>query len=384
MADLDPAERPAALLTLGRLPKAMEIARALSGAGWRVIVAEPSAWHHLRVSRHVAASFAVTAPNDSRDRYLDDLARIVRRERVRLVVPVSEETMHAAFLADRLGPEAALFCADPHSLLRLHDKLAFAENAAARGGLPVPATARADTAAAATLAATGGFVVKPRFTSSGTGLHLLEAGAPLPRLADAAAHLVQRRVVGEHVTSFSIARAGRVIGTVVYRGLLASGTVSVAFERVERPAVTDWVGRFIAGTGHTGFISFDFIVPEGGEPQAIECNPRATSGIHFVDPAALARALLEPDRDGPLALRRETRMMQFWPCMSELGGVWFDGPRRRAALAVMRGCRDVTWDARDPLPALTMPLTAAGILWRAARRKESFGKAATHDIGWFG
>ena len=54
------------LLTIGRMPKALEVARALAGAGHRVIVADPFAWHVCRVSRAVTSSFRTTAPNDDR------------------------------------------------------------------------------------------------------------------------------------------------------------------------------------------------------------------------------------------------------------------------------------------------------------------------------
>ena len=41
------------LLTLGRLPKALELARALRAAGARVLVAEPFAKHLTGTSRAV-------------------------------------------------------------------------------------------------------------------------------------------------------------------------------------------------------------------------------------------------------------------------------------------------------------------------------------------
>ena len=36
------------MITLGRLPKGLELARALAGAGCRVLVAEPWRWHLTR------------------------------------------------------------------------------------------------------------------------------------------------------------------------------------------------------------------------------------------------------------------------------------------------------------------------------------------------
>ena len=58
-----------ALVTLGRLPKALDIARALQASGWRVIVAEPYARHLTGASRAVSRSFRVTAPTLDPDEY---------------------------------------------------------------------------------------------------------------------------------------------------------------------------------------------------------------------------------------------------------------------------------------------------------------------------
>ena len=101
------------LMTLGRLPKGFEVARSFAQAGWRVIVAEPFAWHLARVSRAVARSYRVTAPNVDPARYRRDLGEIVAREAVELIVPVSEEAMHVAAMAPNLPPGVALLWHGP-------------------------------------------------------------------------------------------------------------------------------------------------------------------------------------------------------------------------------------------------------------------------------
>ncbi|MGA0800786.1 MAG: hypothetical protein ACO3P5_10130, partial [Steroidobacteraceae bacterium] len=70
------------LLTLGRLPKALELARALHAAGCRVLVAEPFERHLTGASRAVARSFVVPAPASDPEAYLRALTDIVRREGV--------------------------------------------------------------------------------------------------------------------------------------------------------------------------------------------------------------------------------------------------------------------------------------------------------------
>ncbi|WP_431270236.1 ATP-grasp domain-containing protein [Dankookia sp. P2] len=290
------------LLTLGRLPKALDIARSFAAAGWRVVVAEPHRRHLSGASRSVARSLPVTPPAEDAAAYLRDLSRVVEAEGVSLVVPVSEEAMHVAFLRPLLPAGVRLLSMPPDLVLRLHDKHGFAV-AAGEAGLTVPETFALDDPAARVLADTTEVIVKPVHSCSGRGVRRLPCGTPLPPPEPA---VVQRLVAGEEHSSCTLAHDGRVQGTAVYRGTLMSGSVAVGFERIDHPAVEAWIARFVAATRWTGFIAFDFIVDAAGTPWGIECNPRTTSGLHFFAEADLASAILDPAH--PLRFRPERRL----------------------------------------------------------------------------
>ena len=51
---------------------------------------------------------------------------------------------------------------------------------------------------------------------------------------------------------------------------------------MEHAAARAWVETFVAREGYTGQIAFDFIETEAGVMYALECNPRATSGVHLL------------------------------------------------------------------------------------------------------
>lgn len=368
------------LLTLGRLPKALDLARAFHADGWRVVVAEPLRWHLTGVSRAVARSLTVPAPAGDPAGYRRALAEITRAEAADLVLPVSEEAMHAAALADdpELGPR--VFSPPAARVRALHDKLEFNRIAAA-AGLDVPASAPLGSAEAAAILDAGDAVAKPRLSCGGRGVEVVRRrGAPAPRDEPA---LVQAFVRGEEVSTFGVARDGRLLLNAVYRGRMRSGSVAVSFERIDAPAVDAWAARFAAATAHTGLLSFDFVVGADGRPRAIECNPRATSGLHFVRPEALVAAILGDRPVPPDPFRPERRMQQAYPCLTETQAAMLrrDGTFR-AKLRELVSAKDVTWSAADPLPFLTMTLTSATILWRAARTGLTLGEAATADIAY--
>lgn len=370
------------LLTIGRMPKAMDLARAFAGAGWRVVVADPHPWHPLRLSRAVTASHVVPPPSAGKDAYLDAMATLVAREGAELVVPVSEETMHVAWLAGRLPASVRLYTPPPHALLPLHDKAGFVRRAR-EAGLDVPETHALGSAEGRALAEGGDVVVKPRFSCSGRGVTIIRRGAPLPEAALHEPAIVQRFVEGRIASTFAIVRAGQVLVDVVYEAAMLSGTVAVAFRRIEEAAVSAWVAHFAARTGHTGFLSFDFVVDAEGQPWGIECNPRVTSGIHFVAPESILAAITDPGFGGPATFRPHATMQQFWPALTETYARIFDRAARRANFATLRRARDVTWAARDPWPLLLMPFASAKILGLSMFRGMSFGEASTFDIAWF-
>lgn len=356
------------LLTLGRLPKGLDIARSFAANGWRVVVAEPFGWTLVGTSRAVSASHTVPAPAAGHAAYLTALGRVIEVEGVSLVVPVSEETMHVAHLA---GVE--VFTMPAPEVLRAHHKLGFCEWARELG-LDVPDSATLGTPEAGALAARTDFITKPVHSCSGRGVRFFGAGDAPPD--EPVETVLQARMRGDIISSCAIARGGRMVGNALYRGTQFSGSVAIAFERIEHAAAEAWIARFVAGTGWTGFISFDFIVDASGRPWAIECNPRATSGLHFFETADIAPAVLEGRAP---RFRAERELQQFYSCLTELR------PGRRGYLARLRRLarlRDACWERRDPWPFLSMIGTSWPIIREAGRRRATFGEVATLDVGW--
>ncbi len=372
----------AVLLTLGRLPKALDLARGFSRAGCRVLVADPFGRTLTGASRHVAREFAVPPPSAGKAAYLAALARIVADERVDLIVPVSEETMHVAHVRDQIDPGVRLFTMPPDRVIALHDKAGFVRAAQATG-LGVPETHLLGTPAGRDLAQRGDVVVKPVFSCSGRGMRVVRQGCALPEADRARPAVVQRFIAGNEFSSCTIAHAGRVAATMVYRGTVLSGSVAVAFERVERPAIERWIAAFVQASGWSGFIAFDFIVNGAGEVWGIECNPRATSGVHFWQADDIARAVLDPAGHAPVRVRPQRHLQQVYACLTETQLALF---RRRGFghhLARLLSSRDVTWDVSDPRPFLSMIATSWPIMRMAMAERVPFGEVATRDVDWF-
>ncbi|UPY35436.1 ATP-grasp domain-containing protein [Sediminicoccus sp. KRV36] len=365
------------MLTLGRLPKALDIARSFAMQGWRVIIAEPFRQHLAGASNMVARSYQVTAPAVSKRRYLAELAAIIAAEKVDWVIPVSEETMHVTFLRELVPASVRIFTMPPEALLPAYDKHGFI-HLAQSAGVSVPETHALGSPAGEALARLGPVVVKPVHSCSGRGVRILAQGAPLPSEAGS---VVQRFIPGEVHSSCSIAQAGQVLSTVIYRGALFSGSVAIAFERVVEPVLFEaWIARFVRHVNWTGFISFDFVLDAQGVPHGIECNPRTTSGLHFFETADLAPAILEAR---PPRFRQALRLQQFYSCLTETQKSVLTPRRFPRNLHALLTTPDVTWNRQDKRPFLTMTWTSWEIIRRAMQAGTTFGEVATLDVGWY-
>ena len=161
-----------ALLTVGRFPTALTLARALHRHGVRVIVADPLKRQLGSVSRAVAKNYCVTAPNTDLPAWEQDILDIIEREQVTDLIPGSEEVCHVANLVPRLPQSVRYQGPSADWIAQWHDKLRFVEHAISRGVTAPSVYTTADPEARALIRQTE-CVVKPRRGCSGTAVSFI-------------------------------------------------------------------------------------------------------------------------------------------------------------------------------------------------------------------
>lgn len=373
---------PTALITLGRLPKALTLARLLTRAGYRVIVAEPFGWHICRVSNAVARSYTTPSPNADGRAYRAALLEIVEQEQVSLIVPVSEEIHHVLPLREWLKDDVKLLGPNWQDYQTCADKLHFAERAQALG-LRTPATFALNTEQAQELADREPCIYKPRRGCSGLGI---TRDTHLAQEADTAGGVIAQQFISGHVIS-SLSWVGRdhALQTVVYEGKAYAGSVAICFEQIQpTQEIIDWIDTWVTSFSLEGFLALDLIIDDAGQPWGIECNPRLTSGIHFFDD--MASLLLEDasfnESTSPTKAQKTHRWQWAYSTLTEAYAELFKGRPRDffKNLRWLFTTRDCVWSWRDPLPFLLMTPLSAPILWPAMSEGISMGEACQRDI----
>jgi len=410
-----------ALITLGRLPKALTLARHLSAAGYRVVVAEPFKWHLALVSRAVSRSYVTPSPNLDPSGYRACLLDIIEREEVTLVIPVSEEIHHVLPLRGDLPPQVLLFAPNWNDYLTAADKLYFAQRAQSLG-LAVPTTHIYGTPAAENLGVADNCIYKPRRGCSGVGI--VRDPDALPAQEQNENTVVQTFIDGQVISSLTLVVDGSEVQTVVYQGKVFSGTVAICFEQIQpSAAVIDWIHTWTQSFEGNGFIALDFIIDPQGQPWGIECNPRLTSGIHFFTnldqlaakpnrrdinqqianveiPASEAGSDSVPNHQPtfsipsqskgesthaktvPATAQRPKRWQWGYSTLTEAYGALFRGDFSQywQIMKLLRTSRDCVWSWRDPLPFLLMTPLSISILWPAIKEGLTLGEACQRDI----
>jgi len=410
------------LLTGGRAPVTLDLARMLKRTGHKVYVAESMQHHLCSASSAVDRCFAVPPPRQERAAYLDALESLIKFHQIDVLIPMCEEIFHVARGAERLREHCRVLAPAMEQLHRLHHKHEFILLARSLG-LPVPETRLIESRRQwieedADLQAKGHWVWKPAYSRFASKVRLPKMrsdgnrrGAlsmPLhdfsqtrrpfrndppegDRLSPASPWVAQSYIEGRGVCTYSIAHEGTMVAHTAYDNRFRTGRAgaSVHFEHLEHEQALRWVRRFVEGINYSGQISFDFMETPEGQVFAIECNPRATSGIHlFGSGEELVSALLAPERlasKGCMVVPEPAaKAMLLLPMLGVgLKYAWTPSRLRKWAHA-WKGARDVVYARGDGRPWLQQPRIVLDA-WRIARNhRVSLTEALTHDIEWNG
>jgi len=399
------------LITGGRAPAALELARLFHASGHVVFAAESAPYHLCRVSASVERSFAVPAPSDDPSGFVRELVEIAKTNGIDALIPTCEEIFH---LAGRLGEFAGVcrVLAMPlDDLERVHHKESFIRFAEEMG-LPVPTTERIESPDGwlpllEDSRFRDGLVLKPAYSrfASRTLLWDSERGPLslrlmrlfLDRLQEDRASperpwVAQKLLRGEEWCTYSVAHDGEIVAHAAYRSRFRAGRgASVHYKHADQPGIRDWASRFVKLTRFTGQIAFDFMVSPEGAVAPLECNPRATSGVHlFRSDGRLAEALLAPS-----ALLSEGRVAT--PSAEDGSGAMLSAAmlsygllqsarelRLREWLGAYRRSRDVVYRRDDPRPFAEQFRLLAWTRRVARRQGLSLQEASTSDIEWNG
>lgn len=375
------------VITGARAPAALDLARSLRAAGLEPHMADCVPVWSARLSNAPAAFHQYASPVTDPAAFAADIRGLISRLDPILIIPACEEVFHLAGLAEADGFADRLLAPAPDVLTTLHSKSRFPA-LCARLSLPAPETVEvASRKALADFAgASADQVFKPVWSRFGARALIGPTPAALdavPPTADTP-WVIQRRVRGEEASFYAVCHAGRLTAFAAYRSdWRLPGGVGYAFHPtpVNEAAALRVMAETLAAFAGTGQIACDAIIDGGGKPWLIECNPRATSGVHlFGRGAAFGQALLGRGVAEPVD--------GAWHVAPALWRYGLPEALKRGRLADWRAQRyeghDVLAAPDDVWPVVGAVVDAAAFGVRAMLSDRSLTEAMTADIEWNG
>lgn len=378
------------LITGGRAPAALDLARQLSALGHTIYAADSLASPLLRFSRCIEKFIRIPGPRDNPSAFAEALLAIVREQSIDLLIPTCEEIYYIAQIKNKLQG-CTVLTDDFGKLIALHDKASFIRRVEEMG-LPAPHTVLLETEEDmhVLLEREGArkWVLKPVFSRFANHVRLYSPGEVRPRINVSRANpwIAQHFVVGREYCVYAIAHKGRLTAYGDYAADFTAGRgAAIYFKTCGRQDLFGWVEHFVHEIRFTGQIAFDFIVNEAGVIYPLECNPRATSGLHLFTPEeGIDRALMDctdtvisPSPGGRPAMIAAAMLMYGAAACGTPAGL------RRWIAGLARG-RDVIFSPGDWGPALAQGRILLD-LWREARAKRvPLKEITTYDIEWNG
>ena len=375
------------LLTGGRAPAALELARAFHKAGHTVFMAESLRGHLSQPSNAIAKNIYVPPPRQQTSAFIDALKTIIIENRISLFIPTCEEVFYVSMGNDEIP--CAVFVESITKLNQLHNKWSFVIETLAKD-LYAPETmlikSKVDLLHA--YAQWRELVLKPvysRFAAQTLIRPPLKLALSTLKFDPASPWVAQEHLPGRQYCTYSICHNGHLTAHTTYPSTFTAGQgAAIVYQHVDHPAIFAWVKTFVEKNKFTGQIAFDFMEMPDGKLAALECNPRTTSGVHLLaSHPQFVDAFLDPELECITPVNNTSYMlstaMLIYGLPAAIRNHQFKQWRKTFLVS-----DDVILDFNDPLPALLQIRSILAHLNIAWKHNISPLEASTFDIEWNG
>lgn len=397
------------VLILGaRAPACLEWARAAIAAGWQVTVADSLRWPMTRFSKAGQDYVRLPEPRNNTSEWINAIQQCVIEKKIDWIIPTCEEVFYLAWGAEKLKPYCQIFTSDFTLLNQLHHKGQFAE-ITQQWNLQAPKSFVINDKKylAEFLKKSKDYVFKPAYSRFATNTLIRPDAEKLNQLepTSEAPWIAQEFIAGKEHCSFSLIQQGEVIAHACYHPKYRVGKGSgIYFEVTYPPEILEFIKQFAQTTRYTGQVGFDFIESADGKFYVLECNPRATSGVHLFNdqPEALTKLFAQdPLPASPLpgggvfvpspgkGRVREGSVFQPTnkPRMSSMAMILFAMIKQGWKKQFWKdyfSAEDVISHAGEYKPHYAQLLCLAEMCTRALSRRKGLLAAVTSDIEWDG
>jgi hypothetical protein len=270
------------LLSEGSSTSGRQAITALGTLGHHVEICDPDPHCIGRFSRHVRRFHRCPGLGVDPQGYIDFTLDLVSRRAFDVLLPIHEQGFALSAVRHLLKPHVAVALPAFEAYERAHSKAGFS-TLLAELGLPQPRTQFIKTARDAASIEHFPVVLKSSIGTASRGVWIARSDSELRHAiaelelqhAFDDAVLVQQWIDAPVEHAQAVFSDGRLLGMHAYRQIARGiGGGDAAKESVHRPTVRAHLSQIGSKLCWHGALSVDYLLPHGGEPHYIDCNPR--------------------------------------------------------------------------------------------------------------
>ncbi|WP_338786539.1 ATP-grasp domain-containing protein [Metabacillus sp. FJAT-53654] len=379
-------KRKRVLITGARAPVTLHLCRVLENGGMDVYTADSVPYALAKTTNRIKEFFLYPSPKYETKEFINCLIQVIKKRRIDILMPTCEETFYVSMYKEQLSTYCDVIVDDLEKMRLLHHKerfIRFVEEL----GLNTPKTKLLVSQVNLPVLMKefhSDLVLKKVYSRFSDSVIFLKEGEEFPvQVFEDSLWIVQERIYGNQYCSYGFARNGKLLAHSVYKSEFTAGLgATLSYQYTEKPEIEQFVKSIVAKLSFTGQISFDFIVTHAGVAIPIECNPRATSGLHLFG-KEIAKVISGEQKD-LLYPKNETKEA------IKLGVLLFGRNNFKSMKQVKRWFqilatyKDITFRKNDIKPFFYQ-FVSMYFLWRASRiNKLTMLEQSTYDISWDG
>ncbi len=301
-----------------------------------------------------------------------------------MVIPIFEESLYVAKAKPILEKNCEVFCPSFEIINQLHNKWLFSQLQKKHQIDAIPSVIIKNKEDIEKIDFSYPYVLKPSYSRGSMGIKKIGSDKDIfdGKINKKNSWVAQKWIEGKTYCSYSICRNGKIKAHAVYANNVPNSNYCLSFQAIRHPKIYKWVRNFIRKLDITGHISFDFVETKEKKIYAIECNPRATSGLHLVaSHANLSKYFIETETDILQPKIGTGRQLAFGMLMYG----YLQKQKKETVFGFIKKhlkFKDVVFCIKDIKPFLLQLFVYTASFYKSFKYKISIPKAFIHDLNW--
>jgi len=359
------------LITCPRAPVTIEWIGVFSRAGHEVILVDSLNFPIAKYYKNTKF-IKIASPRLDFENYKKDITKLINE--VDWVIPNCEDLFYLSRVRDSIETNTFFFMPKSDLLFELHHKFKFFKHL--NEYIKFPRTELLTDISQINIDEKS--ILKPVFSRFGRSVirEVTQDNIKDIEISKAYPWVQQQKIVGEAVCNYALILNGELLAHVAYKPMyLLNGAAATYFESCIDERLEKFIEQFAKDTNYTGQVAFDFI-DDGQDLYVLECNPRATSGLHV-----LSEGLSFEDNTFVYKKKMESLAYRVGTTLYSLFGVkaLFKGEFKTLQQDFKRAK-----DVLEGVPVYSQALSMVGMVQQALMYRKEITSASTFDIEFDG